>query len=71
MKQLLRLFYHDPNNSYSIRSLAQKLNKAYSYIYGQVNTLAEKGVLKKRKLGGERCSVKSGDDTDFLVKALD
>lgn len=63
MKQLIKLFYNDPNNSYSIRSLAQQLNKAYSYVYGQVNTLAEKGVLKKRKVGAAiYCSLNYGSD---------
>ncbi len=63
MKQILRLFYNDPNNSYSIRSLAQKLNKAYSYVYGQVNALAQKGVLKKKKLGAAiYCSLNYGND---------
>ena len=63
MKQLIRLFYHDPNNSYSIRSIAQKLNKAYSYVYGQVNALAQKGVLKKRKFGAAiYCSLNYGND---------
>jgi len=63
LKQLIRLFYNDPNHSYSIRSLAQKLNKAYSYVYGQVNALAQKGVLKKRKLGAAiYCSLNYGND---------
>lgn len=63
MKRLIRLFYDDPNHSYSIRNLAQKLNMAYSYVYGQVNTLAQKGVLKKKKLGAAiYCSLNYGND---------
>lgn len=51
MKQIVRLFYNEPNISLSIRNIAQKLNISYSYIYGQVNALAQKGVLNKKKQG--------------------
>lgn len=64
MKHIIRLFYNEPNQSYSIRNIAQKLNMAYSYIYGQVNALAKKGVLNKKRLGAAIfCTLNYGNDS--------
>jgi len=51
LKQLLRLFYQEPNASFSILNISRQLKISYSYVYREVNSLAERKILRKKKLG--------------------